>query len=134
VKLGENMGRSSFAKRKGGNKITKKMISTRMDDMAALMTAMEATLMEWEVWFRLIQLQKTGLTQEEFNHFVNDGPIFTEFPAKIMESIRNQMPQFEPLTEEEQKKPSILGADGLPAMQDAPRVLDANGRTQLPGA
>jgi hypothetical protein len=127
VKLGEIMGRSSFAKRKGGNQITKKMIASRMDDMAALMTAMEATLMEWEVWFRLIQMQKTGLTQEEFMHFVNDGPIFTEFPAKIMESVRNQMPQFEPLTADEPKKPSILGADGLPVMQDAPRVLGADG-------
>jgi len=124
------MSRSSFAKRKGGNTVTKKMVTDRMDDMATLMTAMEATLMEWEIWYCLIKIQKNGLTQEQFDHFLNDGPIFTEFPGKIMDSIRGQMPPLEERPEE--VRPSILGADGLPVTPDIPRILDANGNTQTP--
>ena len=38
------MGQSSYMKRKGGNVVTKKMMTDRMEDMATLMTAMEANL------------------------------------------------------------------------------------------
>jgi len=123
------MGKSSYMKRQGGNKVTKKMVSERMDDMAALMTAMEATLMEWEIWFRLIKMQQKALTPEQFVHFVMDGPIFTEFTGKIMESIRANIPALGDVPEEEPKKPSILGADGLPVMADAPKILDASGNS-----
>jgi hypothetical protein len=39
------------------------------------------------------------------------------------------MPLLEDLPEEEVKKPSILGADGLPVMPDAPKVLDSSGNS-----
>src|SRR5208283_702604 len=125
------MGRPSHLKRKGGNIVTKKMVTDRMDDMATLMTAMEAALMEWEIWYRLIPQQKKFLSQEQFEQFVMDGPILTEFPGKIMESIRRQMPPVEALAEEE-KKPLILDSTGLPAQTDAPKVLDSSGHVPAP--
>lgn len=128
------MGKSSFMKRKGGNTVTKKMVADRMEDMATLMTALEATLMEWEVWFRLIQQQKKSLTPEQFDFFLQDGPIFTEFTGKIMESIRSQMPKLEELAPEEPKAP-VLGADGLPVIPNqAPKLLDGSGNVIPPRA
>lgn len=127
------MGRSSSLKRKGGNVVTKKMLAGRMEDMATLITVCEATLMEWEIWFRLIKIQKKSLTPEQFDFFLSDGPIFTDIPGKIMESIRKQMPQVnDDLQVETEKKPSILGADGLPVIQELPRILDSTGHTPNP--
>jgi hypothetical protein len=128
------MGKGSKLKRKDGNVVTKKMITDRMEDMATLMTAMEAALMEWEIWYRLIPQQKKCLTQEQFEMFVLDGPILTEFPGKIMESIRKQMPAMEPLELEEVKKPLILDSTGLPAQSanNVPKILDSTGHTQNP--
>jgi hypothetical protein len=120
--------KSSAMKRKGGNILTKKMIANRMDDMATLMTAMEATLMEWEIWFRLLKIQKKNLTPEQYQFVIDDGPIFTDFPQKIMNSVREQMPPIEEAVEEE-KKPNILGTDGLPVQKDTPKILDSSGRT-----
>jgi hypothetical protein len=131
------MGKSSFMKRKGGNVVTKKMVTERMDDMAALMTAMEATLMEWEVWYRLIPQQKKYLTQEQYEWFVKEGPAFTEFPNKIMSSIRHSMPPIDFAADDkpaEPAKPAILDSTGLPAMKEdtTPRILDSSGHTQNP--
>ncbi len=125
------MGKSSFMKRKGGNTVTKKMQTDRMEDMAVLMTALEATLMEWEIWYRLLPQQKKFLSQEQFEQFVSDGPIFTEFPGNIMDSIRKQMPAVEPLLEAE-VKPSILDASGLPVQNDLPKILDSTGNIPSP--
>jgi hypothetical protein len=121
------MGKSSFIKRKGGNVVNKKMLLNRMEDMAALMTAMEATLMEWEVWYKLLKFQKKNLSPEQYDFFVNDGPIFTDFPAKIMQSIREQMPLLEEAPEQPEQAP-ILGADGLPVTPEQPaKILGADG-------
>lgn len=126
------MSKSSYMKRKGGNTVTKKMVANRMEDMATLMTAMEATLMEWEVWYRLIQQQKKSLTPEQFDFFLQDGPIFTEFTGKIMKSIRDQMPALEELPPEEPKA-SVLGADGLPVVPNqTPMLLDGSGNVIPP--
>lgn len=107
------MSRSSFEKRKNGNVITKKMILERMDSLASLTTVMETTLMEWEIWYRLIASQKKFLTQEQWEAFVSDGPIFTDFTSKIMESIRANIPQ---LQKDESAdvpvKPGILDGSG----------------------
>lgn len=107
------MGQSSFMKRKGGNVVTKKMMTDRMEDMATLMTAMEATLMEWEIWFRLIKSQKKFLTAEQWEAFISDGPIFTDFTGRIMESVRQNVPELKKdESADEPVKPGILGADG----------------------
>jgi hypothetical protein len=124
------MGKGSKLKRPEGSSLTKKMIANRMDDMAALMTAMEATLMEWEVWYRLIAQQKKYLNQEQYELFISDGPIFTEFPGKIMESVRHSMPAIEEPVEPE-KKPLILDSSGLPAQADLPKILNSSGHTNI---
>lgn len=130
------MGKSSFMKRKDGNVITKKMMTDKMEQMATLMTVMEATLMEWEIWYRLIKHQKKNLTPEQYEFFVLDGPILTEYPSKIMASIRAQIPEVSmeevEAAEAAAKKPAILGADGLPAQAELPRILDASGHTPNP--
>ena len=108
------MSISAFRQRKGKD-ITKKMLIKKMDEMASLMTLMEQTLTEWEIWYRLIPLQKNELSQEQFEHFIKDGPIFHDMPSKIMQTIRNQLPSFDPPTEEEKKK------------QDAPALFDGSG-------
>jgi hypothetical protein len=105
--------KSSSMKRKGGNVVTKKMISERMEQMATLTTLMETTLLEWEIWFRLIKGQKKFLTQEQWEAFITDGPIFSDMTGKIMESVRQNMPE---LKKDEDASvpptPGILGADG----------------------
>lgn len=110
--------RSSFMKRKGGNIVTKKMLAQRMDDVAQLTVALEATLMEWEIWYKMVMQQKDFLTTEQFTAFVIEGPIFSEIPGKIMTSVRANMPKFDGLTREEADKldasPKILAGDGLP--------------------
>lgn len=107
------MGQSSYMKRKGGNVVTKKMMTDRMEDMATLMTAMEATLMEWEIWFRLIKSQKKFLTAEQWEAFISDGPIFTEFTGKIMDSVRQNVPELQKdESADTPVAPGILGADG----------------------
>lgn len=108
------MSQSSFMKRKGGNIITKKMMAEKMDEMAALCTLLETTLMEWEVWYRLVKSQKKNMSPTEWEHVVNDGPIFTDMTEKVMESIRQNVPSMERTPEEEMqdKKPAILDASG----------------------
>lgn len=125
--------KSSNMKKKGGNVVNKKMMAGRMDDMANLMVAMEATLMEWEVWYRLIKMQRISLdrnelSREQYDFFIQDGPIFTDMPAKIMSSIRQSIPDY--VKEKEQmpageEKPAILGADGF-AAQKAPAKIVTN--------
>jgi hypothetical protein len=113
---------SSHMKRKGGNVVTKKMILERTDQLATLCTALETTLLEWEIWFRLIKSQKKCLTKEQWEFFISDGPIFTEITGKIMESIRQNIPQLE--KDEAPEVPvraGILGADGNVA--EAPKKL-----------
>lgn len=118
------MSQSSFQKRKGGNTITKKMIAERMDQMATLCTALETTLMEWEIWFRLIKGQKKFLTTEQWENFILDGPIFTDITGKIMESVRKNVPE---LQKDESAdvpvKPAILGADGNVAVNQQPKII-----------
>lgn len=118
------MSKSSFQKRPGGNTITKKMIKERMDNLATLTTAMETTLMEWEIWYRLIAGQKKFLTQQQWEAFILDGPIFTEFTGKIMESIRENIPE---LTKDESAdtpvKPGILDATGNVAAPEAKKII-----------
>ena len=125
--------KSSNMKKKGGNVVNKKMMAGRMDDMANLMVAMEATLMEWEVWYRLIKMQKISLdrnelSKEQYDFFIDDGPIFTDLTAKIMASVRQNIPDFAkekaqmPAGED---KPAILGADGY-AAQKAPTKIITN--------
>ncbi len=113
--------KGSALKRKGGNIVTKKMIAQRMDDVAQLTVALEATLMEWEIWYKMVMQQKDFLTAEQFHAFVKEGPIFSEIPGKIMDSVRANMPKFEGLSREEadqlDAKPKILAGDGLPAQQ-----------------
>lgn len=121
------MSKSSFMKKRGGNVITKNMMKERMDSMAVLTTAMEAALMEWEVWYRLIKVQKKALTPEQFEFFLSDGPVFTDIPGKIMESVRGQMPKPEELDLDKPDKLPILDSTGLPAQKEAPKILDSHG-------
>jgi hypothetical protein len=106
------MTKSSSLKNKKGKNITRKMILGRMEDMAQLMVAMEATLMEWEIWYRLIKNQKDSYSNDEWKHIVLDGPIFTEFPEKIMKSVRENTPLLEKPAEEEEKKPILFDGSG----------------------
>jgi hypothetical protein len=130
--------KSSQMKQKGGVGLAKR--NKQIDDMATLMTAMEATLMEWEVWFRLINMQKISLerneiTKEELEFFINDGPPFTDLPGRIMASIRKQIPDFKKEKEETPaNKPEILDKNGMIATNEpktSPKILGANG---LPNA
>lgn len=115
------MSNGSSLKRGSKALPTKKMVTDRMDDMAALMTAMEATLMEWEIWLSLIKGQKKYLSQEQWEIFVSEGPVFTEFPQKIMDSVRAAMPKFETKEPEKEQKKMILGTDGLPTGPEVER-------------
>lgn len=118
------MSKSSFEKRPGGNTITKKMIKDRLDNLATLATAMETTLMEWEIWYRLIASQKKFLTQDQWEAFVSDGPIFTEFTGKIMASIRENIPE---LVKDESAdtpvKPGILDGSGNVAAPESKKII-----------
>jgi len=126
------MSNSSLRKKPNEKNLTRKMIQDKMEDMASLMVAMEATLMEWEVWFRLIPMMTDGMSEEEFKFYVKDGPIFTDTPSKIMQSIREQMPEMEP--PEEEPKPGIFGADGnIANVNDKPILNDANGKPIIKG-
>lgn len=126
--------KGSAMKNKGGSGIAKR--NKQIDDMATLMTAMEATLMEWEIWFRLIKMQKISLerneiTKEELEFFVNDGPPFTDLPGRIMQSIRKQIPDFKKEKEETPaNKPEILDKDGMIASstdKKSTKILGADG-------
>lgn len=116
--------KSSSMKRKGGNVITKKMIVDRTDQLATLCTALETTLMEWEIWFRLIADQKKFLSQAQWEAFITDGPIFTDITGKIMESVRANIPE---LKKDESAdvpvKPGILGADGNVANASDKKII-----------
>jgi hypothetical protein len=123
--------KSSSMKKKGGNSITKKMITGRMDDMANLMVAMEATMMEWEVWYRIVKMQQISLkrgeiTQDQLDFFINDGPIFTDLTGKIMASIRSQIPDYAKEKQDspvDSGKPAILGADGFAAQKETKPLI-----------
>lgn len=103
-------------KRKRGQGLTKKMLIEKIDEMALLLNYMEQALTEWEIWFRIIPIQQKGAaSQEEFEHFLKDGPIFQEMTSKIMESIREHVPDMTPKTDEEveeEKRPALLDAQG----------------------
>ena len=129
--------KNSAMKTKGGSGLAKR--NKKIDDMANLMVAMEATLMEWEVWYRLIKMQKLSLerneiTKEELEFFINDGPPFTDLPGRIMNSIRQQIPDFKKEKEEmPQEKPTILDKDGMIATVEpktVPKILGSNGLPQ----
>lgn len=126
------MGVSAFRKKPNERNLTRKMIQDKMDDMAALMVAMEATLMEWEVWFRLVKHMKEGMSEEEFAHYVMDGPIFTDTPGKIMQSIREQLPELEP-PEEENKSAVLDGSGNATSSKNKPMLTDANGNPIISG-
>lgn len=121
--------------KKQAKKPTNKMMQKKMEDMANLMVAMEATLMEWEVWYRLIKMQRLSVqrgevTEKELNFFIDDGPPFTDLPGKIMESIRKTIPDFKKEKEEApEEKPQILDKDGMIATTDKPKpaILGADG-------
>ena len=125
--------KNSAMKKQGGVGIKKRQ--KRVEDMANLMVAMEATLMEWEIWYRLIKMQRISLdrgeiTKEELEFFINDGPPFTDLPGKIMKSIRDQIPDFKKEKEEsDPNKPEILDQNGMIATKDAPKpkILGADG-------
>lgn len=102
-------------KKRPEKQLTKAMLVEKMNEMAGLVNAMEYALQEWEVWKRLIPMQKKGLTDEEFMHFLADGPPLSDLSGKIMESIRRTVPEFVPKTDEELEK------------EQAPGILDANG-------
>jgi hypothetical protein len=118
------MSKSSYEKRAGGNVITKKMLKERMDNLATLTTAMETTLMEWEIWYRLIASQKKFLSQPQWEAFVSDGPIFTEFTGKIMASIRENIPE---LVKDESAdvpvKPGILDSTGNVTSTETKKII-----------
>lgn len=125
------MSNSNFRKKPNEKNLTRKMIQGKMDDMASLMVAMEATLMEWETWYRLMPLIKEGLSEEEFSHYLNDGPIFTDMPGKIMSSIREQMDKQEKEAKEKAEKAQnaspILDSNGnVVKSDDKPILLDSN--------
>lgn len=132
------MSKSSNLKRKGGNLITKKMILGRMQDLANLTTAMETVMMEWEIWFRLVKMQKVSLerseiTQAEYEYFINDGPPFTDMSARIMSSVRENIPNYTAEKQEQDSKaptPAILGGDGFAANNtvDTPKILGSDGK------
>lgn len=127
------MGQSAF-KKKRGKELTKKMLIEKIEEMTTLMIFMEQTLTEWEVWFRLLKLQKDGNTSEEFANIVLDGPIFEgEMSEKIMESIRQNVPEFEPKTEEEmaeQDRPALFDASGNVIEKSVKQDVDENAKTQ----
>lgn len=108
-------------KNKPGKHLTRAMIAEKLDELAALAVALESTIMEWEVWYRLLKNQKTELTQEQWNFVVTDGPIFTDTVGKIMESIRNSMPLMAPPVD--QTVPAILGSDGNVVEKEKKSIL-----------
>lgn len=108
-------------KNKPGKHLTRAMIAEKLDELAALAVALESTLLEWEVWYRLLKNQKTQLTQDEWNFVVTDGPIFTDTTGKIMESIRASMPLMEPPVD--QTKPAILDGSGNVVEKEKKSIL-----------
>lgn len=121
------MSISAFRKKPNQKNLTRKMIMEKMEEMSSLMVAMEATLMEWEVWFRLFKNMQDGMTQDEFHNYVMDGPIFTDIPGKIMHSIREQMPDMEPPINEEDHKPILDSQGNATSSENKPILTDANG-------
>lgn len=120
------MSNSKFRKHPKHQAITRKMLMEKMQEMSNLLVVMEATLMEWEVWFKLFPQMKKNMTQEQFVHYVCDGPVFTEFPEKIMKSVRENMPLFAD-PEPEENKPAILDGSGNVA-NDKKLLLDPSGK------
>jgi hypothetical protein len=96
--------------RKKGKGLTKAMIIQKLNEMSALASAMEQALIEWETWYQLIGIQKKHLSDEEFDCYVKDGPIFSDLTGKIMESIRQSMPLFE--EKEEPQGPVLFNGQG----------------------
>lgn len=127
------MAQSAFRNKKGKN-LTKKMLIEKIEEMTTLMIFMEQTLTEWEVWFRLLKLQKDGNTPEEFANIVLDGPIFEgSMSAKIMESVRANVPTFEPKSEEEkaeQDRPALFDASGNVIEKSVKQDVDENAQIE----
>jgi hypothetical protein len=109
------MSCSAF-RNKRGKDLTKAMLIEKIEHMTTLLIYMEKALTEWEIWHRLLPLQKEGLSATEYEHVVKDGPIFEDDTVlKIMQSIRQGVPEFKPVSEEEKKE------------QDRPALFDGSG-------
>lgn len=129
--------KSSSMKSKKGKEMTRAEILQQLDNLATLTTATEATLTEWEVWYRLILMQlisyeKGQVELKDLMFFIKDGPPFTDLPGRIMESIRANIPDFAKEKVEkdaEDAKPKILDATGKQTTSKAPpKILDASGK------
>jgi hypothetical protein len=121
------MTASAFRKTPKEKNLTNRMMRQKMEELAQLMIALETTLMEWEMWYRLIPDLKSGMTAEEYDAFLADGPIFSEIPEKIMISIRNQMPKREPKPKEDEKPVLFDGKGNVANANDKPIIQDSSG-------
>jgi hypothetical protein len=121
------MTASAFRKAPKEKNLTNKMMRQKMEELAQLMIALETTLMEWEMWYRLVPDIKAGMTESEYAAFLADGPIFSEIPEKIMISIRNQMPKREPVKPEEKKPVLFDGKGNVASVDDKPILQDSSG-------
>lgn len=122
------MSCSDFRKKPNEKNITKKMILKRLEDVSQLTVALEATLTEWEIWYQMIKNVKENLTQEEFEYYVTDGPIFSEIPDKIMKSVREQIKdQLGDLSQPKEERPPVLDNNGNVA-SDKKLILDKDGK------
>lgn len=121
------MASSNFRKTPKEQNITKKMLQQKMEEVAQLSVALETTIMEWELWFRLIPMLKEGNTPEQHEAYINDGPIFSDIPSRIMESIRNQMPKVEEPAKEDKKPVLFDGSGNVASVTDKPILKDSAG-------
>lgn len=125
------MSNSSLRKSPKDKMFSRKEALEKMEKMAALTNAMEVTLMEWEVWFRLLEKQKKYLSQEQYEAFISDGPIFTDIPGKIMQSVRDSMPQIDDVLDEQEQRAAILDGNGNAVSSEPtqkPVLMDGAGR------
>jgi hypothetical protein len=121
------MSNSSLRKNPKHKNLTNKMLKEKLQEVSNLLVVLEATLMEWEIWHKhIIPTAKDNMTEEEYAHIIKDGPIFTELPEKVMQSIRENMPIFQK-PEENPNMPAILDANGNVA-NDKKLLLDSSGK------
>ncbi|MFW6130263.1 MAG: hypothetical protein ACOC56_03690 [Atribacterota bacterium] len=109
------MSHSAFRKKKAKD-VTRKMLIEKINEMSTLMSYMESALIEWEIWHKLLPMQKDALSEREYNFFLEDGPIFEdEIVQKVVQSIRENVPEMKPQSEEEkieQDKPALFDGSG----------------------
>lgn len=121
------MSFSAFRKRKAKD-LTKKMLIEKIEEMSVLMSYMEQALIEWDVWHKLLPMQKEGLSDREYQCVIEDGPIFQdETVSKIMQSIRENVPDMTPPSEEEkaeQDRPALFDGSGNIIEKDDEKVYE----------